>query len=123
MCAVRRGCAQTFRRPPAFSGSTVQRCLQSTQPVPAARLPYRTKLSAGKKYAWCACGHSKKQPFCDGAHVAKAPGISPVRFTPEKDKTVLLCACKQTRNSPYCDGTHLKVIYRDVVKSIRGLFK
>lgn len=39
----------------------VQCCLQSTRPVAAARLPYRVKVSAGKRYAWCACGHSKKQ--------------------------------------------------------------
>ncbi|XP_013877100.1 CDGSH iron-sulfur domain-containing protein 3, mitochondrial [Austrofundulus limnaeus] len=123
MCAVRIGCAQTLRRPLIASVSLVQRCPQSTQSVPAARLPYRTKLSAGKKYAWCACGHSKKQPFCDGTHVTKAPGISPVRFTADKDKKVLLCACKQTGNAPYCDGSHLKVIFRDVVKSVRGLFK
>uniref|UniRef100_A0A8C5D8G3 Iron-binding zinc finger CDGSH type domain-containing protein n=1 Tax=Gouania willdenowi TaxID=441366 RepID=A0A8C5D8G3_GOUWI len=62
-------------------------------------------VSAGRRYAWCACGHSKKQPFCDGAHKASAPDISPLRFTPDKDQTVLLCACKQTKNAPYCDGT------------------
>ncbi|XP_040002446.1 uncharacterized protein LOC120800420 isoform X2 [Xiphias gladius] len=57
----------------------VRRCQMSRQPVPAARLPYRVKLSAGKRYAWCACGHSKKQPFCDGAHRTEAPSISPLR--------------------------------------------
>ncbi|PWA29322.1 hypothetical protein CCH79_00014029 [Gambusia affinis] len=97
MCAVRTRCVQTVRRPPLLlppvsvsASFTIQRCLQSTQPVPAARLPYRVKLSAGKRYAWCACGHSKKQ---------------------------------QTKNSPYCDGSHLKVIYRDVIKYVKGLFK
>ncbi|XP_029019494.1 CDGSH iron-sulfur domain-containing protein 3, mitochondrial-like [Betta splendens] len=118
--AARRACAQTFRRTlPSF---TVQYC-QSTQPVPAARLPYRIKVSAGKRYAWCACGHSKKQPFCDGTHRSKAPGISPVFFTPEKDKAFMLCACKQTKNAPYCDGSHFKVIFQDVVKSVKGIFK
>uniref|UniRef100_A0A3Q0T286 Iron-binding zinc finger CDGSH type domain-containing protein n=1 Tax=Amphilophus citrinellus TaxID=61819 RepID=A0A3Q0T286_AMPCI len=92
-------------------------------PVPAARLPYRVKLSAGKHYAWCACGHSKKQPFCDGTHRTEAPSIAPLRFTADKDRTALLCACKQTKNAPYCDGSHLKVIYRDVVKSLKGIFK
>uniref|UniRef100_A0A096LUL0 Iron-binding zinc finger CDGSH type domain-containing protein n=2 Tax=Poecilia TaxID=8080 RepID=A0A096LUL0_POEFO len=131
MCALRTRCVQTFRRPPLLlppmsvssSFFPVQRCLQSTQPVPAARLPYRVKLSAGKRYAWCACGHSKKQPFCDGTHKAKAPSISPLLFTADKNKTVMLCACKQTKNSPYCDGSHLKVIYRDAVKYVKGLFK
>ncbi|CAI5679011.1 CDGSH iron-sulfur domain-containing protein 3, mitochondrial [Oreochromis niloticus] len=124
--AIRRGGAQTFRRPQlllAAYSPTVQCCLESTQAVPAARLPYRVKLSAGKHYAWCACGHSKKQPFCDGTHTKKAPSISPFRFTPEKDRTVLLCACKQTKNAPYCDGSHLKVIYQDVVKYLKGIFK
>ncbi|XP_076585105.1 uncharacterized protein LOC143319777 [Chaetodon auriga] len=124
--AVWRGCWQTFRRPQLavpLSFSVVQRCLQSTERVPAARLPYRVKVSAEKRYAWCACGHSKKQPFCDGAHKMKAPSISPLRFTPDKNRTVLLCACKETKNAPYCDGSHLKVIFRDLVKSVKGIFK
>nr|XP_057921363.1 CDGSH iron-sulfur domain-containing protein 3, mitochondrial-like isoform X2 [Doryrhamphus excisus] len=103
--------------------TTVQRCLQSTQPVRAARLPYRVKMCAGKRYSWCACGHSKKQPYCDGAHKTKAPGISPLRFTPNKDKTVMLCGCKQTKDAPYCDGTHIKVIFSDVAEAVKGVFK
>ena len=66
---------------------------------------------------------SLSQPFCDGAHKAKAPGIPPLRFTPEKDTTVMLCACKATKNAPYCDGTHFKVIFQDIVKSVKGAFK
>ncbi|XP_071359436.1 CDGSH iron-sulfur domain-containing protein 3, mitochondrial-like [Trachinotus anak] len=126
IAAVLRGRVRTLKRPqpvlPA-SFSMVQRILLSTQPVPAARLPYRVKVSAGKRYAWCACGHSKKQPFCDGAHRTAAPTISPLRFTPEKDTKVMLCACKQTKNAPYCDGSHLKVILQDLVKSVKGIFK
>ncbi|XP_042341603.1 CDGSH iron-sulfur domain-containing protein 3, mitochondrial-like [Plectropomus leopardus] len=95
--ALRRGCVQSFRRP--ISSSAVQCCLQSTKAVPAARMPYRVKVSAGKRYAWCACGHSKKQPFCDGAHKSKAPSISPLRFTPDTDRTVMLCACPTLHNS------------------------
>ncbi|XP_041641590.1 CDGSH iron-sulfur domain-containing protein 3, mitochondrial-like [Cheilinus undulatus] len=126
LVAVRRGCTQTFRRPQLFlpaSSSLVQVCYQSTEVIPAARLPYRVEVTAGKRYAWCACGHSKRQPFCDGAHRTKAPSISPLRFTPEKDQKVMLCACKQTKNAPYCDGSHFKVIFRDVVKSVKGIFK
>lgn len=63
------------------------------------------------------------QPFCDGAHKSKAPSIAPLRFTPEKDKTAMLCACKETKNPPYCDGSHFKVIFQDVVKSVKGVFK
>ncbi|XP_067440429.1 CDGSH iron-sulfur domain-containing protein 3, mitochondrial-like [Thunnus thynnus] len=124
IAAVRRGCTQTFRRPQLFaSSSMVQCCLQSTQAVPAARLPCRVRLSAGKRYAWCSCGHSKKQPFCDGAHRTNAPSFSPLRFTPDRDRTVMLCACKQTKNAPYCDGSHLKVIFQDLVKSVKSVFK
>uniref|UniRef100_A0A663E4I3 Iron-binding zinc finger CDGSH type domain-containing protein n=1 Tax=Aquila chrysaetos chrysaetos TaxID=223781 RepID=A0A663E4I3_AQUCH len=71
-----------------------------------SKKPFPVELKAGKKYAWCACGHSKNQPFCDGAHKKAAPGISPLRFIPEEDKTVWLCGCKRTRSPPYCDGTH-----------------
>lgn len=63
------------------------------------------------------------QPYCDGAHKTKAPSIAPLRFSPDKDKTVMLCACKETKNAPYCDGSHFKVIFRDVLKSVKGVFK
>ncbi|KAM6295465.1 CDGSH iron-sulfur domain-containing protein 3, mitochondrial [Aegotheles albertisi] len=82
--------------------------LSSAPPEPAAAAtePFAVELRAGKKYAWCACGHSKSQPFCDGAHRTAAPGVSPLRFTAEEDKRVWLCGCKRTRTPPYCDGTH-----------------
>ncbi|XP_018415653.1 PREDICTED: CDGSH iron-sulfur domain-containing protein 3, mitochondrial [Nanorana parkeri] len=75
-------------------------------PVIAAKHPYKVDLKAGKLYPWCSCGHSKKQPFCDGSHVKKAPGLSPLRFTLTEDKEAWLCGCKQTKSPPYCDGTH-----------------
>lgn len=31
----------------------------------AARRPVKVELEAGKRYAWCDCGRSKSQPFCD----------------------------------------------------------
>ncbi|XP_077380398.1 uncharacterized protein LOC144020626 [Festucalex cinctus] len=125
MNTVWRGLQHLKRPRPLLlaSSSLVNIRPESTQPVPAARLPYRVRLSAGKRYAWCACGHSKKQPYCDGAHKTKAPNLSPLRFTSDKDKTVMLCACKQTRNGPYCDGSHFKVIYKDVLNSVKRLVK
>ncbi|WP_082305690.1 MULTISPECIES: CDGSH iron-sulfur domain-containing protein [unclassified Pseudoalteromonas] len=30
--------------------------------------PTAVEVEARKAYMWCACGLSKKQPFCDGAH-------------------------------------------------------
>ena len=37
-----------------------------------------------KKYAWCACGDSSNQPFCDGSHM-KSEKFSPVIFENEKE--------------------------------------
>ncbi|HXV73479.1 MAG TPA: CDGSH iron-sulfur domain-containing protein [Sphingomonadales bacterium] len=74
------------------------------EPNIAAKSPAKVELEAGKTYAWCACGYSKKQPFCDGSH--KAHGMAPLVFKAEEAKTVFLCQCKHTKNKPYCDGTH-----------------
>jgi CDGSH-type Zn-finger protein len=67
--------------------------------------PYQVELQAGRRYAWCRCGRSKKQPFCDGSH--EGTGIEPLMFTAEQDETALLCGCKDTGDPPFCDGSHL----------------
>lgn len=77
------------------------------EPVIAQKAPYDVVVSAGKKYWWCACGRSKKQPFCDGSH--KDSGLEPVQFTAAKTETVWLCGCKRTGGKPFCDGTHGKL--------------
>ena len=78
-------------------------------PVPliAAKTPTKVKLETGKDYFWCACGRSKKQPFCDGSHAGT--GLSPVKFTAEKSGNAALCRCKGTSNPPFCDGTHARL--------------
>ncbi len=73
----------------------------------AAKQPAKVTLEAGKNYAWCACGLSAKQPFCDGAH--KQGDLRPMILKQEKDETAWLCQCKQTGKAPYCDGTHNKL--------------
>ncbi|KAM9112833.1 CDGSH iron-sulfur domain-containing protein 3, mitochondrial isoform 1-T1 [Pangshura tecta] len=77
-----------------------------SRPAIAAKHPYQVDLKAGKRYAWCACGHSKKQPFCDGSHKTATPDLSPLRFQLEEAKSAWLCGCKHTKSPPYCDGTH-----------------
>ena len=74
------------------------------EPVVAQTSPYQVELEPGKSYAWCACGRSAKQPFCDGSH--KGTDITPVRFTVDSAGVQNLCGCKATDDAPYCDGTH-----------------
>jgi CDGSH-type Zn-finger protein len=59
-------------------------------------------------YWWCACGLSKRQPFCDGSHKA-AGEFTPIKFTATEAQKVWLCGCKNSSNKPYCDGTHNKL--------------
>ena len=75
-----------------------------TDAVPAQLEPYGVELEAGKNYAWCACGLSSTQPFCDGSH--KVTDLKPVVFKAERTEEVWLCGCKQTKSQPRCDGTH-----------------
>lgn len=73
-------------------------------PVVAQKSPEAVDLEQGKKYAWCTCGRSESQPFCDGKH--KGSEFKPQLFTAEGSHRAYLCACKQTKNGPYCDGSH-----------------
>jgi CDGSH-type Zn-finger protein len=72
--------------------------------VIAQKSPYATEIQSGQNYAWCRCGRSAKQPFCDGSH--KETEFRPVVFAAEETKTVYFCGCKRTGNQPYCDGSH-----------------
>lgn len=76
-------------------------------PKIAQKNPYEVHVEAGKNYAWCACGMSKKQPFCDGSHSGSE--FRPTVFKAEKSETVWLCGCKHTAGKPFCDGTHSKL--------------
>ncbi len=76
--------------------------------------PQKINLEANKNYQWCACGASKKQPFCDGGH--KGSSFLPVGFKAEKSIEAWLCMCKQTKNPPYCDGSHKALVKPEKVK-------
>ena len=76
-----------------------------TDPVVAQNSPYKVDVKEGEKYAWCACGLSTNQPFCDGTH-KQTDDLKPLVFLAKKDETLFLCGCKQTGNSPACDGAH-----------------
>ena len=63
------------------------------------------KLETGPGiYFWCACGRSKRQPFCDGSH--KGTSFEPLKVVIEEKKLVKWCSCKYTKTPPFCDHTH-----------------
>ncbi len=77
------------------------------EPVVAQKGPYKITVKAGRRYLWCACGLSSKQPLCDGAHAGS--GILPVFYTAKQDGDLWFCGCKQTADKPLCDGRHNKL--------------
>jgi CDGSH-type Zn-finger protein len=79
----------------------------SMEPEIGGRRPINLNVEAGKSYWWCACGRSKKQPFCDGSH--KGSGFSPMEFKPEKAEEAWFCACKRSAKKPLCDGSHKRL--------------
>jgi len=74
-----------------------------SNPQIAAKEPAILELEPGT-YHWCACGRSKNQPFCDGAH--EGTGFTPREVEIAEKKTVSLCQCKHTKTPPFCDGSH-----------------
>lgn len=78
-----------------------------SQPKIAGKVPVKVELEAGKNYAWCSCGESSNQPFCDGSH--KGSAFVPVVFKAEETKTAYMCQCKQSGSPTFCDGSHKKL--------------
>lgn len=79
----------------------------SDEPTIAQKGPFPVEVIEGKSYFWCACGQSKRQPFCDGSH--KGTGFEPIKYTADSSKKVFLCGCKHSAKAPLCDGTHSKL--------------
>lgn len=67
------------------------------------KAPYVLDVEPGK-YAWCACGKSQNQPYCDGSH--GDTDITPMITTIEEQTKIAWCGCKQSNNKPFCDGSH-----------------
>lgn len=76
-------------------------------PMIAQKGPYGVEVRAGKLYFWCACGRSRKQPFCDDSH--KGTEFSPIEYRPKETGTVWFCGCKHSGTKPICDGTHKRI--------------
>jgi CDGSH-type Zn-finger protein len=77
-----------------------------SEPNIAQRSPFVQKLQPGS-YWWCACGHSKTQPFCDGSH--KGTDFAPTKVDITEEKTVAWCGCKHSKNGAFCDVSHKQV--------------
>ncbi len=75
-----------------------------SEPTIAAKNPIKVTLEAGRTYAWCRCGLSKSQPFCNGAHAGT--GMAPLVWKAEQSGEAWLCQCKHAGKPPLCDGTH-----------------
>lgn len=67
-------------------------------------MPYKIIVEKDRDYYLCACGKSKKQPLCDGAH--RGGQIVPTLMKAEEDGETYLCGCGHSKNKPYCDGSH-----------------
>lgn len=76
------------------------------KPKIAQKAPYVMEVEPGK-YAWCSCGLSTNQPYCDGSH--KGTGFSPTIEIVEETKKVAWCGCKNSSNGAFCDGSHSKL--------------
>jgi len=72
-------------------------------PVIAQKFPYVQPGGPGTLW-WCACGRSKSQPFCDGAH--QGTGIGPKKVELAEAKTIAWCGCKHSKQGAFCDGSH-----------------
>jgi len=77
-----------------------------SDPETPQKAPYVQKVEPGT-YAWCACGRSAEQPFCDGSHTGT--GLAPKVIKVEEPKNVAWCGCKHSSNPPFCDGSHSKL--------------
>lgn len=67
--------------------------------------PYVKDETPGRK-AWCSCGKSANQPYCDGSHKIQAVGQSPMVVEVTEAKKIAWCGCRESKNKPYCDGSH-----------------
>jgi CDGSH-type Zn-finger protein len=74
-----------------------------TNPEVPSKIPYVVDCKPGT-YAWCSCGKSQKQPYCDGSH--KGTSFKPIIETITEEKKVAWCGCKHSKNGAFCDGAH-----------------
>jgi CDGSH-type Zn-finger protein len=72
-------------------------------PTPLSPAPHFIDVIEGETYAWCACGRSRNQPFCDGSH--KGGDVKPLSYTAGTSCEVVFCGCKTSDRAPICGGS------------------
>lgn len=77
-----------------------------SEPTIPQKSPYVLEVEPGK-YAWCSCGNSANQPYCDGSH--RGSEFTPIVTEITETQTVAWCGCKNTASPPFCDGTHAQL--------------
>jgi len=77
-----------------------------SKPKISQKSPIVIEVEAGT-HAWCSCGESSKQPYCDGSHMGT--DFTPIIEKVEEKKTVAWCGCKHSSNGAFCDGSHSKL--------------
>ena len=95
---------RTYRRRDNLPAIIVTVEFAMSEPMRPQNSPYPVEVEAGKTYFWCACGRSKRQPFCDGSH--QGTDFSPVAYKAPAGRKVFFCGCKVTGKAPLCDGSH-----------------
>ena len=74
-----------------------------SEPSIAQKSPFVMEVEPGS-YAWCACGRSAKQPYCDGSH--SGTDFRPIIVEITEAQKVVWCGCKHSGNGARCDGSH-----------------
>jgi len=74
------------------------------KPVTTQNAPIPVEVEADKKYFYCTCGQSKKQPFCDGSH--SGTDFRPTLIEVKEAKTIYFCGCRASKKGHFCDGSH-----------------
>lgn len=68
--------------------------------------PFTENVEPGN-YAWCSCGLSSKQPYCDGSHKG-------TEFSPIVEKIT------EKRTIPWCGSKHSKKNLSAMVRTIKS---
>ncbi len=73
------------------------------KPIIVQKKSLKLEMESGT-YLWCACGASKKQPFCDGSH--KGTSFRPEKVVITEKQIFPWCMCRHSEKGARCDSKH-----------------